>query len=389
MGRQRIDADGLEQQANGFWYFRQWDETKTPPRNVKISTKEKDREKAVAAKARLQKMAEWRLVEGADMTIGIARQHYTERHKVNAPDSIARLWAHAEVAVANCKIGDPNTVLVLNALKAKLLQKYASRTARNVLNHVFAVINFVAKEQRTADDPRPIYLGPVPKIKFPSAERDPDRSYKASKLVLSLEQVQRLLAYCIHQSDKAGRYTILHRIVVMLYFGSGQRSSRLGLLPWENINRLAGVIDFANIPGIARSKNKRGKEDVPITAGAFAQFIEQCHAERLPGTAGNYFLDGAQSRMVVYNRLNTAYRKVLGIPYGGPHALRKTLGTHLTEAGEQDNIGFILGIDKQTADKFYSLPGVDHARRVMARALPKLSLGGEPSGHGVVPFKKA
>jgi integrase len=379
--RANAAAEGMEIRGpKGYWHFVDFDRKNNRNRWRSTGTADLDKAKEVRQQrqARTIRLAK----PGGAMTIAEARPWYIQGHPVNAPETIDNLFRLA-TPVHDCQIGDPNTELAIENLRDDLLKTHASRSVCNVLGHLKAIMRYVSRTRRDRNRPEKIYTGPLPVIAFPSRDQDPVRRYKATTFRPTEEQVARLRAYTRHQSVKAGHVTLDEKLVVMFYEGGGQRAERVARLPRANIDLVNGVIDFANIPGIRHSPNKRGNPEVPITA-ELRRFLTLCANE---APADKYYVgSNPMTREGVSKRINSLFRKVLGINHGGSHSLRKAVATHLEAKGEKENIGLMLGIDQATAVTSYCQPDVKRRREIAE----KISQGTPAAGDvgNVIPLKK-
>lgn len=410
MGRKRKEHDLVTLNASGVYDYWVWNEKRG--RHDPKSTSCTDKEAARTFALRQLEHDKWKTLQGADLTFS-AGYKFWQNGKPNFlswPAKLERL-SHVAHILGDLKIGDTKTPDIvdgiikdmLNGVPVRRFPKAHSNRHRKLIKHKMnpnsvrlyvqdwnAMINYVSstKENGKLIFPRQL----VPFFTMPDKAEGPS-AYKAADLFFEEEQVAEIFDACEKQMRSRGetRLSIEYRAVAMFLYGGGQRTSRVGHLPWANIDFMAAApaIDFNDIPGFRYTARKKAKGKMPIPPD-FLPILQRCWDERLSGDAGRWYFDAPISRHKIRKRLKEIYTLALGIEYGGGHALRKTFINQGIDAGQKDHLADLVGVSTKTIDAAYA----KHSPKRDRKAINQIAtwkprpLPGEPATATVVPLHR-
>ena len=403
MGRKRVDAM-KQDKGTKIWSYPVWNEKLG--RMTWKSSGSTDKITAEREWLDYKSKNRWMSERGADMTWRTARQIWAADHDPTASRSGIEgprsRWDCIEHRIGDVKIAGSEKVIIqlrndleMNKPGTRVF-KSAPNMARNralissTINlYLIDLIRYANHVARKEDKERPgeFYFPKqlVPVInKLERKKSEPHRPSK--KLSLSKEQVLALMEFAKAERIAAGetRMSWDEQMLAMLYFGGGQRSHRVAMLRWDNVKWKAGVngeIDFWNIEGVHQSDNKKGNPQMQMTATMRAVLLKMWGERRAENNG--FILDAPgyehsiEKRRATYIRvrLTRLFLKVLGLTYGGPHVFRKTVATHMANAGHRERVHEVLGISFQTAETHYIQQDANREAEAMSDGLDLTGIG--------------
>lgn len=236
-------------------------------------------------------------------------------------------------------------------------QGRSARTANRKLSTLKAYFKFLLRR-------RQIEVDPTAKVSAPKVGKRLPGSLKKSELDQLFQQIEFGDGY----SGARGRM-----ILELLYTTGMRRSEAIGLDLKD--------IDFHGLQ--IRILGKGGKERLLPVSRAFADNLRAYLCERekaFPGTpASKLFLTDKGRPMypkLMYNIVHRHLSAVTSNSNRGPHALRHSFATHLSENGAGLNaIKALLGHSSLASTQVYTHNSIERLRQVYNKAHPKAGLG--------------
>lgn len=203
--------------------------------------------------------------------------------------------------------------------------------------------------------------------KDPMKKVTPPRVGKALPVVLQESQVDALFTHLEFGDDYAGAQ---HRLILELLYATGIRRSEASALKWTDLDASRMII---------RIIGKGGKERfVPLPAyllQLFEAFRTQ-HQAMFPSTDQPWiFMNRKTGRMSpesLYSVVRKYLSQISAADRKGPHTLRHSFATHLSNRGADLNaIKELLGHSSLAATQIYMHNSIERLRKVYEQAHPK------------------
>lgn len=230
---------------------------------------------------------------------------------------------------------------------------YHANSIRRKISTLKAFYHFLQKRKIIQDNPMRRVIAPKTGKRLPAN--------------VQAAEINQLLDHLTFDTDYRGRR---ERMILELLYGTGIRRSEL-------IGLQLSDIDWAR--ALLRVRGKRGKErHIPISRHlmdllkAYVKLREQAFGENaLP----NLLLTDSGKPLypkLVYNTVRRYLSMITTSEQRGPHALRHSFATHLSENGADLNaIKELLGHSNLAATQIYTHNSIERLKQIYQQAHPK------------------
>lgn len=234
-----------------------------------------------------------------------------------------------------------------------MTEGYSPRSVRRKLSTLKTWFHFLLKRGAVTKDP-------MLKVNLPKIE-------KRLPAVIRPEHLDQLFAVIGFDKDFAG---LRNRLVLEMLYATGMRRAELMNLRISDIN----------FPQRNLKVTGKGNKQRLIPFGTslditIRQYMEIRNSE-FPDSSIDYLLLTQKGKpmypKLVYNIVNSSLSKVTSLDHKGPHVLRHSFATHLSENGADLNaIKELLGHSNLAATQIYTHNSIEKLKKTYQQAHPK------------------
>ncbi len=234
-----------------------------------------------------------------------------------------------------------------------MTEGYSPRSIRRKLSTLKTWFHFLMKREAITRDP-------MLKVNLPKIE-------KRLPSVVRPENLDRLFSEIGFDHDFEG---LRNRLILEMLYATGMRRSELINLKIKDIN-----FPQRNLKVTGKGNKQRLIPFGPSLDNAIRKYLEARDAEFPHSSIEVLFLTGKGNPIypkLVYNIVNRSLSKVTSLSHRGPHVLRHSFATHLSENGADLNaIKELLGHSNLAATQIYTHNSIEKLKKTYQQAHPK------------------